>query len=117
MKIYATGTILMLIFCSACQSPSGSHQNDSSKSGIKTDTPAQTHSGNDSSRATKKDLAFSKQLQLGRVSFHLYSPNNKLHNSIIIQPSGLKDSSFIQTGIIGNVEDAFIGDLNKDGFP
>ena len=47
----------------------------------------------------------------------MYSPNNALHNSIIIQPSGLKDSSFIQTGIIGKVTDAFTGDLDKDGFP
>jgi hypothetical protein len=115
MKMYSVPIILGLISCCACQGPSALNENG------KNDTDKTIDSNRKKSDsvtpAGKKDPGFSKQLQMGKISFHIYSPNNPLHNSIIIQPSGLKDSTFIQTGVIGNVNDAFIADLNKDGFP
>lgn len=115
MKIYAVPIILGLIFYCACRGKSTSQekgQNDPDPNNHSNQTKS-----NSLTPVAKKDLSFSKQLQMGKVAFHIYSPNNSLHNSIIIQPSGVKDSNFIQTGVIGTVNDAFIADLNKDGFP
>ena len=79
--------------------------------------PDQSISRDSTKTPAKKDLSFSKLLQMDKVSFHVFSPNNALHNSIIIQPAGIRDSSLIQIGVIGNVKDAFVGDLNRDGYP
>ncbi len=60
---------------------------------------------------------FSKTLSVGKIVFHVFSPNNRLHNSIIIQPSGIIDSSMVQTGVAGDVVDAMAADINGDGYP
>jgi hypothetical protein len=117
MKIYILSVLLPLLFCNACQGPSVSHDKGHIESDTTNDSLNQVKSKDSTSLSGKKDLSFSKLLQMGKINFHVYSPNNALHNSIIIQPAGLKDNSLIQTGVIGNVNDAFIGDLNKDGFP
>jgi hypothetical protein len=114
MKIHKTLLSSTMFFSLACQGPAnapGSEKSDTATRTLSQGKPA------DSGSSAKKSMSFSKILQFDKISFHVYSPNNSLHNSIIIQPTGIKDSSLIQTGVIGKVMDAFAGDLNKDGFP
>ena len=115
MKICLFSILTASIFFFACHGSSdssgaGQEIADSIKPGL------QQTKAMDSS-ALKKNAAFSILLPAGKISFHVYSPNNPLHNSIIIQPVGIKDSSLIQTGVLGRVDEAFTADLNEDGYP
>ena len=105
----------LLLSTGACENPSPSgatkdsvaQAGDSSRNAL--DSPAAENG--------KKDKRFSKTVALGKIIFHVFSPNNSLHNSIIIQPSGIMDNTMIQTGVLGDVVDAFAADINGDGYP
>jgi hypothetical protein len=108
--------LLMFFAFVACQDASvGSGESHSGKDSV---TSAGVQKAEvDSTQVKKSNQQFSKSVGFGKIHFHVFSPNNTGHNSIIVQPTGILDSSMVQTGVAGIVMDAFAGDLNGDGYP
>src|SRR5207344_3645867 len=104
----------LLLSMGACDnpSPSGATKDSPARAGDSSRNALDSSAG----KNRKKDKRFSKTVGFGKIIFHVFSPNNSIHNSIIIQPSGIIDSNMIQTGVVGDVVDAFVADVNGDGY-
>lgn len=115
-------TIFFLCLCStllwSCSGGQPSESTDGTTAGNTTVVVPEK----DPSRAARFNrrnrIPFEKRLEKGGLAFHLSSPNVPEENTLTASPSGfeVRNDSF-QIMVEGNVTDAQLADLDKDGFP